>query len=234
MAARTRLGIALACGALVVALQAGCSGERAASDDWRNAPECQGFSDVEGPFGTIQARITNQTSGAIYLGWSQLHCGPGELDLLDIGDSHGNLFNVPDYQCPRRCQYLQQGFPEYCEPLCHQVAPIKLEPGESKLVRGNTQMDRFAQVTKSCMLPKYRNLEIESCVIHGPLEAGVYTFSAHAGTDVKCGLADATSCAESETVYGGVELTASATVTFDGATPIGSDDAPLELVFEEP
>jgi hypothetical protein len=234
MAVRVGFGVVAMCGVFAALLNGGCSGGSPENDDWLNAPECQGLSDVDGAGSAVQARITNQTSFAIYLGWSQIHCGPGALDLLDVVDSHGNLFVVPNYQCPLRCEYLQQGFPEFCEPLCHQDGPIKLEPGESKQVRGDTRMDRPTVVSKSCILPKYRNLDLESCVIHAPLEAGVYTFSAHAGTEVKCGLPDATTCTESETVYGGTELTATATVTFDGRSAIGSDEAPLELVFEEP
>jgi hypothetical protein len=140
--------------------------------------QCDGFPNESGP--TIEVRFTNGTARPLYLGALTPGCGPGST--FSVRDSSGMTLEGPQF-CSSSCQDIARGPAISCPPMgCAVSSVVTLLPGES------TGQEWHGVYMKDELLPAActQSREATTCSRVVAIEAGTFTFTASAATDIDC------------------------------------------------
>ncbi len=141
------------------------------------AGACGSFDDEPPSFISVDVAIHNQTSAPIYLGQDMVNCSVE--DLFQVQDASGTVLSNGG-SCRQACQNVRNGESIGCPTICAYPATIALQPGEVYYTQWS------GQYTVPRELPPECAPSVQQCTQLKTAGAGVYTFSAVAGSGVDC------------------------------------------------
>jgi hypothetical protein len=206
---------------------AGTGGSIGMAGEGGSAGLCSAYDDESPALSNVNVAIHNQTSAPIYLGQEMVTCAVAPL--FQVQDAAGKTYTLgPDSSCRQRCNAEVVG----CPTICPYPTTIALQPGEVYNTQWSAMYFEVQQLPPECTSPNGS----QQCSQVKAARAGVYTFSAFAGSGVDCSavtgtcgacVPDSGGCSLPGSVITGVKHKATTTETLDSTFGLYSLPAPL-------